>query len=134
VDRRRAALYALVAFAVATAVAIVVSGSRPGTGQGIAPMAVQLVGYAFALVAVLALLAPAGRPAGADRKLGGVVLAAVAALVLLDVVAFADSDGANIGAGFLRLVCLVVIVAVAGRLIATTVAQGRRSGPERRRP
>ena len=92
-DRRRFALYALVAFAVATAAAIVIGGSRP---------------------------------AGADSKLGGVVLASVVVLVLLDVFAFAGSGGANIGAGFLRLVCLVVIVAVAGRLTATAVAPGRR--------
>ena len=124
-DRRRSALYALVAFAVATAAAIVISGSRPGTGQGIAPMVVQAVGYVFALLAALDLLAPAAHPAGADRRLGGVILVALTALVLLDVFA---AGGPDIGAGFLRLVCLVVIVAVAGRLPATTVASGRR-GP-----
>ena len=124
-DRRRSALYALVAFAVATAAAIVISGSRPGTGQGIAPMVVQAVGYVFALLAALDLLAPSAHPAGADRRLGGVILVALTALVLLDVFA---AGGPDIGAGFLRLVCLVVIVAVAGRLTATTVASGRR-GP-----
>ena len=124
-DRRRFALYALVAFAVATAAAIVISGSRPGTGQGMAPMVVQAVGYVFALLAALDLLAPAAHPAGADRRLGGVILVALTALVLLDVFA---AGGPDIGAGFLRLVCLVVIVAVAGRLTATTVASGRR-GP-----
>ena len=125
-DRRRVALRALLAFAVVTAVAIVFSGSRPGTGQGVAPMVVQGVGYAFALAAVLVLLAPDGRVGpqdGADRKLGGAVLAALVVLVLLDVFA---ATGPNIGAGFLRLVCLVVIVAVAARLMATTVAPGRR--------
>jgi hypothetical protein len=132
VDRRRAALYALVGFAVATAAAIVISGSRPPTAQGIAPTIVQAVGYVFALAAALDLLAPAAHPAGADRKLGGVIVVAVAALVLLDVVAFADDAGANIGAGFLRLVCLVVIVAVAGRLLASTLAERRRSAPPRR--
>jgi lysylphosphatidylglycerol synthetase-like protein (DUF2156 family) len=123
-DRRRAALYALVGFALATAVAIVISGSRPHTAQGVAPWVVQGIGYACALVAALELLLPAPHPAGADRKLGGVILAALAALVLLDV--FARSDGANIGAGFLRLVCLVVIVAVAARLLSSTRATGRR--------
>jgi hypothetical protein len=122
VDRRRAALYALVAFAVATAAAIVISGSRPGTGQGIAPMVVQAVGYVCALLAALELLAPAAHPAGADRKLGGVILVALAVMVVLDVVADAGPD---IGAGFLRLVCLVVIVAVAARLVATSRAPGR---------
>jgi hypothetical protein len=124
VDRRRFALFALVAFAVATAVAIVISGSRPATAQGIAPLVVQGIGYGCAILAALDLLAPAAHPAGADRKLGGVVLASVAVLALLDALAF--GDGANIGAGFLRLVCLVVIVAVAGRLAATAMVAGRR--------
>jgi hypothetical protein len=123
VDRRRAALYALVAFAVATAVAIVISGSRPHLAQGVAPWLVQGVGYVFALLAAVELLLPAVHPVGADRKLGVAILVSVAALVLLDV--FARSDGANIGAGFLRLVCLVAIVAVAGRLLATSRAPGR---------
>ena len=121
-DRRHAALYALVAFAVATAVAIVISGSRPGTGQGVAPWVVQGIGYACALVAALELLAPAPHPAGADRKLGGVIAVAVAVMVALDVFAAAGPD---IGAGVLRLVCLVVIVAVAGRLLVTSRATGR---------
>jgi hypothetical protein len=125
VDRRRFALFALVAFAVATAAAIVISGSRPATAQGIAPLVVQGIGYGCAILAALDLLAPAASPAGADRKLGGVVLAAVAVLALLDALAFGDA-GADIGTGLLRLVCLVVIVAVAGRLVATTVATGRR--------
>jgi hypothetical protein len=116
-DRRRAALYALVAFAGATAVAIVISGARPATGQGIAPIVVRSVGYVCALLAALELLAPAAHPAGADRKLGGVILLALAVLVAVDV--FAGS-GPDIGAGFLRLVCIVVIVAVAGRLVATS--------------
>jgi hypothetical protein len=117
VDRRRAALYALVAFAVATAAANVISGGRPAAAQGIAPWLVQGVGYVFAVLAAVELLLPAAHPVGADRKLGGVVLGAVAVLVLLDVVA---GEGPDIGAGFLRLVCLVVIVAVAGRLLATS--------------
>ena len=123
-DRRRAALYALMAFAVATAVAIVISGARPVGAQGIAPTVVQAAGYLFALVAALELLLPAAHPAGADRKLGGAVLVALAALVLLDLF---EGDGPDIGVGFLRLVCLVVIVAVAGRLLVTTRAVGRRS-------
>jgi hypothetical protein len=122
VDRRRAALYGLVAFAVATAAAIAISGARPAGEQGVAPELVQGVGYVCAVLAAVELLLPAAHPAGADRKLGGVVLAAVATLVLLDVVAGA---GPGIGAGFLRLVCLVVIVAVAWRLVATSRPAGR---------
>jgi len=128
VDRRRLALLTLVVFAVATAVSIVLSGSRPGAGQGLAPYVVQGVGDLFALAAGLVLLAPAGLPVGADRKLGGAVLAALAVLVLLDVESVAgEAGGVNIGAGFLRLICLVVIVAVAGRLLATTAAGSGRS-------
>jgi hypothetical protein len=123
VDRRRAALYALVAFAIATAAASVISGGRPAGAQGLAPLVVQGVGYACALVAALELLAPAENPAGADRKLGGAILVALTALVLLDVFA---AGGPDIGAGFLRLVCLLVIVAVAARLLASTLASGRR--------
>jgi hypothetical protein len=44
VDRRRAALYALIVFAVASAVAIVISGSRPAGQQGALPWVVQGVG------------------------------------------------------------------------------------------
>jgi hypothetical protein len=83
---------------------------------------VQAVGYVCALLAALELLAPAAHPAGADRKLGGVILVALAVLVALDV--FAEA-GPDVGAGFLRLVCLVVIVAVAGRLVATSRPAGR---------
>ena len=125
-DRRRFALYALVAFAFATAAAIVIGGSRPAGAQGIAPLVVQGIGYGCALLAALDLLAPAAHPAGADRRLGSVVLASVVVLVLLDLFAFGGGGGANIGAGFLRLVCLVVVVAVAGRLTAGSVRTTRR--------
>jgi hypothetical protein len=120
-DRRRAALYALVAFAVATAVAIVISGARPATAQGMAPTLVQGVGYVCAVLAAVELLLPAASPAGADRKLGGALLVAVAGMVLVDVFA---AGGPDIGAGFLRLVCLAVIVAVAARLLTSTLASG----------
>ena len=122
-DRRRAALYALIGFAVATAVSIVISGSRPAGDQGIAPWLVQGVGYLCAVLAAVELLLPAASPAGADRKLGGVLLVAVAGMVLVDVV---SAGGPDIGAGFLRLVCLIVIVAVAARLLTTTLASSRR--------
>jgi len=122
VDRRRAALYALIVFAVASAVAIVISGSRPAGEQGALPWVVQGVGYLFAVLAAAELLLPAAHPAGADRKLGGVLLVAVTVMVGLDVF---GGGGSDIGAGFLRLVCLVVIVAVAARLLTTTLASGR---------
>jgi hypothetical protein len=123
VDRRRTALFALMAFAVATAAAIVISGARPANAQGIAPTVVQAVGYVCALLAALDLLAPAPHPAGADRRLGAAILVALAAMVGPDLF---DGSRPDIGAGFLRLVCLVVIVAVAARLVATSRAPGRR--------
>jgi hypothetical protein len=127
VGGRRLALAALVAFAVATVVAMALSGSRPVSAQGIAPLAVQGVGYGCALAAALILLAPADGSPAAGRRLAGAVLAAVAVLALLDVERFAGEEGgANIGAGLLRLVCLVVIVAVAGRLAAGAAAGPRR--------
>jgi hypothetical protein len=127
VGGRRIALVALVAFAVATAGAIALSGSRAAPAQGIAPLVVQAVGYGCALVAALVLMAPADHPGGADRRLGGVVLAAVALLVVLDVEVYAgEAGGANIGAGLVRLVCLLVIVGVAGRLLATSLTADRR--------
>ena len=130
-DRRRLALVALVAFAVASAAASALSGSRPASAQGVAPFVVQVVGYGCALVAGLVLFRSGARPRGADRRLGGTVLTAVGILAVLDVETFAGAAaGANIGAGFLRLMCLVVIVAVAGRLVVTTVmAAGRRRRP-----
>ena len=121
-DRRRGALYGLIAFAVATAAAIAISGSRPAGEQGVAPWLVQGVGYLCAVLAAVELLLPARHPSGADRKLGGVVLLAVAGMVLVDLFA---AEGPDIGAGFLRLICLVVIVAVAARLLTTTPAAGR---------
>jgi hypothetical protein len=131
VDRRRLALVALVGFAIATAVAIAVGGARPAAAQGLAPFVIRVVGYVCALAGGLALIVSGDRTEGADRKLGGAVLAAVAVLAMLDVEAFAGAAaGADIGAGFLRLICLVVVVAVAGRLVATTVtAAGRRRRP-----
>ena len=121
-DRRRASLYALIVFAVATAVAIVISGAPPAGEQGARPWVVQGVGYVFVVLAAVELLLPAAHPAGADRRLGGVLLVAVAVMVALDVF---GGGGTDIGAGFLRLVCLVVIVAVAARLLTTTLASGR---------
>jgi hypothetical protein len=127
VGGRRIALVALVAFAVATAGAIALSESRAAAAQGIAPLVVQALGYGCALVAALVLMAPGDHPGGADRRLGGAVLAAVALLVLLDVEVYAgEGGGTNIGAGLVRLVCLLVIIGVAGRLLATSLTAGHR--------
>jgi peptidoglycan/LPS O-acetylase OafA/YrhL len=125
VDRRSPAVKALLLFVACTGVAIVISGMRPANDPGVLPFAVQLVGYAFAAVAGLLLVA--SRPE--DRRPGVVVLGALAVLVLLDVFAFADSSGgANIGAGFVRLVGLLVI-AIQTVQLARGVAGSRRERP-----
>ena len=101
--------------------AIVVSGSRPATDQGIAPLVVQGVGYVFVLLAVALLLAPAGSAGDSplvtrvEGRVGGVLLMALVLLVVLDILAYSEV-GASIGAGFARLVVLVVIVGATVRL------------------
>jgi peptidoglycan/LPS O-acetylase OafA/YrhL len=108
-DRRRVPLVLLLAFIACTGIAIVVGGSRPGLAQGVAPTVVQFVGYLLALVAAF-LLVLGGAP---RRRIGGTVLGASAILVLLDVVA---PSGPDIGAGAVRLLCLVVIGVATVRL------------------
>jgi peptidoglycan/LPS O-acetylase OafA/YrhL len=121
VDRRRTPLLLLLAFLVCTAAAIVVSGSRSGLDQGTAPWLLQTVGYLFALAAGVSLAAhgDAGR-----RRTGFVVVAAVVVLALVDAGTWGQ-PGANIGAGFVRLVVLLVVCAVTARL-ARDVAAARR--------
>ena len=110
-DRRRVALALLLAFVVCIGVAVVVSGSRPGLQQGIAPTVAAFVGYLLAVVAAILLIT---RPTdGTTRKIGVVVLAAVAVLVLLDLF---TADGPNIGAGFVQLIGEVVILVATVRL------------------
>jgi peptidoglycan/LPS O-acetylase OafA/YrhL len=114
VDRRRIALLLLLAFLACMVVAVVLSGSRPGLQQGIAPTVAAFAGYLFALVAAVLLLLPG--PAGPDRPsrtIGAMVLGAVAVLVLLDLLV---EHGPNIGAGLVQLIGEVVIVVAAVRL------------------
>ena len=123
-DRRRVSLVLLLLFVACTGVAIVVSGSRPGLQQGVAPAVAQFAGYLCALVAAGLLLAsPGGRPEG-TRRLGGAVLAALLVLVLLDLFVL-DDVGGDIGGGFARLAGLVVIVFATGRLARDVAAPGR---------
>jgi hypothetical protein len=121
VGRRSSALVALVGFLALTVVAIGVGGSRPGLQQGTAPTVVQFLGYGCALAGAVLLLIRPG--AGGDRRAGGVVLGALAVLVALELAI--DGGGANIGAGFLRLVCLVVVVVLTVRLARTVTAERR---------
>jgi hypothetical protein len=105
------ALALLLAFVVCIGVAVVVSGSRPGLQQGIAPTVAAFVGYLLAVVAAVLLIA---QPTdGTTRRIGAVVLAAVAVLVLLDLF---TADGPNIGAGFVQLIGEVVILVATVRL------------------
>jgi drug/metabolite transporter (DMT)-like permease len=113
-DRRRVPLVLLLAFIACTGIAIVVSGSRPGPAQGVAPTVVQFVGYLLALVAaVLLVLGVAPR-----RRIGGSVLGSSAILVLLEVVLLdvVAPNGPDVGAGAVRLLCLVVIGVATVRL------------------
>jgi len=119
-DRRRTSLVLLLLFVLCSGVAIVVSGRRRGLEQGLAPSLVQFVGYLFALVAGVLLLSSATEESG--RRIGAVVLGALAVLVLLDLLV---AEGPNIGAGFVRLVGLVVIMVATIRLALGVAAAGR---------
>jgi O-antigen/teichoic acid export membrane protein len=111
VDRRRMALVLLLGFIACIGVAVVVSGSRPGLQQGIAPTVIAFVGYLLALAAaVLLIVAQTDRT---TRTIGATVLGAVVVLVLLDLL---TADGPNIGAGLVQLVGELVILAAAVRL------------------
>jgi len=117
-DRRRTSLVLLLLFVLCTGVAIVVSGGRAASEQGLTPALVQFVGYGCALVAGVLLLSST-----ADvRRLGVVVLGAVAVLVLLDLLL---ADGPHIGAGFVELVALVVVMVATIRLAVGVAATGR---------
>lgn len=110
-DRRRAALALLMGFILCIGVAVVVSGSRPGLEQGIAPTVVAFVGYLLALVAAVLLIVR--QTDRTTRTIGAAVLSAVVVLVLLDLF---TADGPNIGAGLVQLLGELVILAAAVRL------------------
>ena len=121
-DRRVPALVALFLFVLLTGVAIVLSGARSGPGQGIAPDVVQFTGYACTLLAAVLLL---GRGNAASRPPGGLVLGATVVMALVDALTMSE-DGADIGAGLVRVVCLGVIGVATARL-AIAVANDRRA-------
>ena len=113
-DRRRTALVLLLLFIACIGVAVVVSGSRPGLQQGIAPTVLAFVGYLSALAAAVLLLVPV--PEGPDRSsrtIGAMVLGAVVVLVLLDLLV---EHGPTIGAGLVQLIGEVVILVATVRL------------------
>ncbi len=122
-DRRRAALYLLLAFVVCTGIAILVDGTRPGQAGGQIPIAIQTVGYAAGLVAGLLLTRP--EPAEGRRTIA-VLLAAFVVLVLLDVLVLRGSEGGtNIGAGLVRLAGLVLIGLSTARIARELAAERR---------
>jgi drug/metabolite transporter (DMT)-like permease len=122
-DRRRTALVLLLVFIACIGVAVVVSGSRPGLQQGIAPTVVAFVGYLLAAVAAVLLLVPS--PEGPDRSsrtIGAMVLGAVVVLVLLDLL---TGEGPDIGAGVVQLVGELVILVATLRLALGLARAGR---------
>lgn len=93
----------LFVFVGCTGAAILIGGGRAAGAQGVAPLVVQAVG-----------------------SVSGVVGGAVVLVAVLDGIALADSGGgANIGAGLLRLVCLLLIGMATARL-AVDEARSRR--------
>jgi hypothetical protein len=122
-DRRRTSLVLLVLFVACTAIAIVVSGSRPGLQQGVAPAVVQFVGYFFALVAGLLLLRPVPGSGRDDRATAGFVLGGLVLLIAMEVI---SQGGTDIGAGGLRLLGLILVGIGAVRL-AQSGAVARRA-------
>ena len=125
-ERSRRALALMLAFAGCTVAAIVLAGSRPASAPGVLPWAVQVVGYGCGIAAgVLLLVQGSGQPR--VRRVGAVLMPALVALLLLDAFSHgADPEGADIGAGLLRLLLLVVI-AVATVVLARVSLVGRRA-------
>ena len=127
-ERPRLAQVLLLAFIACTGAAILVGAARPADDPGTVPWAVQVAGYLCAIAGGVLLLAPAGtgRVDTDGRRLGVVLLPTVIALVLLDALpAATDSGGANIGAGFVRLLLLVVIGVLTARLAVALAAERR---------
>ena len=120
--RRSAALVAIAAFVVLVVLGVVVSGSRPGSGQGTAPGVLAGCSYACLLAAALLVLVPPRR--SVDLPTGVGLLAMAVVLAGLDL---AIADGSpNIGGGLLRLVCLGAVVVLTVRLAGTVAADRRR--------
>lgn len=119
-DRRLASLALLFGFVLCTGAAILVGAGRPSSAPGVAPAVVQGAGLVCALVAAVLLWVDGAQQAA------GVIGGAVVLLAVLDAVALADTgNGADVGAGLLRLVFLLLIGMATARL-AVEVAHSRR--------
>jgi hypothetical protein len=126
VDRRPAALAALLAFAVATVLATVFDGRLPASEESVAGWILQVLGYVAGIAGGVLLLTTRGLP---GRGAGFVVVGAMLVLVLTDGVALADDGGgADVALGGVRLLALLAVGVVALRL-APVVARDRRSAP-----
>ncbi|MGY1771480.1 hypothetical protein [Blastococcus sp. SYSU D00813] len=127
-DRLRVALRLVLVLAACTGAAILLAGTRPASDPGLLPWLVQAAGHLCGLVAGLLVLGSrADGEAAAGARPGALLLPAVLALVLLDVVvATTSSGGAVVGAGLLRIV-LFVAIGWAALQIARTLAEGRRA-------
>ena len=126
-DRRAPALAALMLFVVLTGVAIAVSGARPASAQGTAPWLVQMLAYLCAVVGG-AVLVSASDLRGV--RIGGLVLAAAVVMLLVDgLTMLSEEEGANIGAGLARLVCLLLIGGATVRVALDVAAARRVAGP-----
>jgi hypothetical protein len=123
-DRRAPALAALMLFVVLTGVAIAVSGARPASAQGTAPWLIQMLAYVCAVAGGAVLVSATDQRA---LRIGGLVLAAAVVMLLVDGLTFlSEEEGANIGAGLARLVCLLLIGGATVR-VALDVAPARRA-------
>ena len=123
-DRRGPALACLMLFVVLTGVSIAVSGSRPALGQGTAPWLIQMLAYLCAVAGGVVLMSDSHQR---GLRLGGLVLTAAVVMLLVDgLTMLSEEEGANIGAGLARLVCLLIIGGVTVRL-ALDVAAARRA-------
>jgi hypothetical protein len=124
-DRRLTALTALMFFIVATAVAIVLDGRLPASEESVTGWVLQVLGYLAALAGGVLLLT--GEPDARTRRYGLLVVAAVVLLAITDAgTAAAESDGAVVGLGFVRLIGLVVLAVVTIGL-ARSATVGRQS-------
>lgn len=128
-DRLRVALRLMLVFAVCIGAAILLAGTRPASDPGLLPWLVQAAGYLCGLAAGLLVLGSRGDgDDAAGVRPGALLLPAVLALVVLDVVvATTSSGGAVVGAGLLRI-ALFVAIGWATLRIARTLAEGRRAG------
>ena len=121
-DRRAPALACLMLFVVLTGVAIAVGGSRPASAQGAAPWLIQMLAYLSAVAGGAVLVSA---PDQRGLRIGGLVLAAAVVMLLVDgLTILSEEEGANIGAGLARVVCLLLIGGATVR-VALDVAAGR---------